>query len=810
MSWNLCLRGAEKLGACAWRVNKRFAATEEIVVQSVRVVPGEWYVRVSGDRMRRVSADVYVADDNATSGIIGARVATLAPCVVNGKLIGGPRVVVTPSPAVAPAAPGAVNKRRRLQEASPDPSPSPPPPLAGSHYLFFDLQFVDLTLANFNDTATNVNTTFGGTAAELMRLILDTVNNAVGVGPQNIWLEANATVSPPGGVQLSYGVYFDPTYQPFGPENNLLDSAKLSLRFNTISLTRGFGKTIGRVIVRDLTRRFLGPRPSPPPLTMPPFSLSPPPPPIAVDIDAAPPVPFETYLGDYADDYESFISPLGADVDMPWIALVGDAVVEVATGGRFVDPGATAYDMHDGAIVPRSVAVNMTNPAGTLVDIEAGVDTSVATKAGAMYTVMYNTTDKAGNVALLVSRTITVVDPCATTVTALAPAPTPAAPGPGKPSNGIGTNGTANGSTANGGTANGTENGTANGTANGPRASAPASTPAPDPALTIVEFTCPGSLAEGVRGRVCSVGGRCPNAAQLLLAAAAAAAPSAGAETPPDVFQAAADVTPPTISLLPRGKAGRTVVAGGIVVETITVNIGTAFVDQGVEAFDTDDGDLTASVSSWGSGNIDTTIVTVPGFPFVIEYTVSDAAGNAAISVRRRVRVVNPCANAPRGPANLVPALCADGTCSVGGVCPVEVLSASELAVKPRPINTNQAPAITLRGTAAAQVPVGIPYRACAVGGALTPGVPCDPGASASDEEDGNLDARVTACAPVDVFSAVFGRIGISACGINTAVPGKHVITFTVIDSAGQSAAVKRTVLVVPLCLGGERVCPKP
>jgi hypothetical protein len=75
-----------------------------------------------------------------------------------------------------------------------------------------------------------------------------------------------------------------------------------------------------------------------------------------------------------------------------------------------------------------------------------------------------------------------------------------------------------------------------------------------------------------------------------------------------------------------------------------------------------------------GSGNIDTAITTAAGLPFVIEYSVVDSAGNAATVARRRVRVVNPCANAPRGPANLVESLCSDGTtCSVGGVCPVVV-----------------------------------------------------------------------------------------------------------------------------------------
>ena len=171
-----------------------------------------------------------------------------------------------------------------------------------------------------------------------------------------------------------------------------------------------------------------------------------------------------------------------------------------------------------------------------------------------------------------------------------------------------------------------------------------------DPCLdAAAEFTCPGSLAGGVAGRVCSVGRNCPDASQLV-SAAAEMTPSAGVADPPQVFEPAADVTPPVIYLLPRTGEGlfRTVIAGGIVVDTVTVNVGTPFTDPGVEAYDAEDGNLTSAVTSWGSGNIDTTITTAPGLPFIIEYSVVDSAGNTATVARRRVRVVNPCANAPR------------------------------------------------------------------------------------------------------------------------------------------------------------------
>jgi hypothetical protein len=136
------------------------------------------------------------------------------------------------------------------------------------------------------------------------------------------------------------------------------------------------------------------------------------------------------------------------------------------------------------------------------------------------------------------------------------------------------------------------------------------------------------------------------------------------------------------------------------------------------------------------------------------------------------------------------------------------ILSAADVAGSGSGVNINAAPVITLKGAAAAQVPVGMPYFACGVGRAVSPGTPCDPGAMALDKEDGDVSRHVTVCAPQGVYTSLFKNIGVSGCRVDTSVPGKHVITFRVTDSAGKSAAVNRTVLVVPACLGNERVCP--
>jgi hypothetical protein len=202
--------------------------------------------------------------------------------------------------------------------------------------------------------------------------------------------------------------------------------------------------------------------------------------------------------------------------------------------------------------------------------------------------------DKAGNSAAAVVRTITVVDPCARTVTLR----------------------TANATAVNGSMA--------------VLAEVSAGT------TTVMESTCLGSTAPA---RVCSVGGVCPSAAAVAAQVAAAAiTPSAGAAAPPDVFEVGrcrltyqthdkipgierlklkydemlsnfgfkfnlrryieviADTTKPVITLLPKSGGVRNVAAGGVVVDSFTVNIGTPFVDPGVEAYDTEDGDLTLEV----------------------------------------------------------------------------------------------------------------------------------------------------------------------------------------------------------------------
>jgi len=64
-----------------------------------------------------------------------------------------------------------------------------------------------------------------------------------------------------------------------------------------------------------------------------------------------------------------------------------------------------------------------------------------------------------------------------------------------------------------------------------------------------------------------------------------------------------------------------------------TVKVGDTYVDAGATAQDSTDGDITASIVS--GGTVDTTI---PGL-YTLTYDVQDAAGNAAVQVKRVVGV---------------------------------------------------------------------------------------------------------------------------------------------------------------------------
>jgi hypothetical protein len=80
-----------------------------------------------------------------------------------------------------------------------------------------------------------------------------------------------------------------------------------------------------------------------------------------------------------------------ADTTPPVIVLNGDAVINLKKGDTFTDPGAKAIDNKDTEIAVTTIGTVNTNFVGS-------------------YTISYNASDSAGNIALTVSRTVNVVE----------------------------------------------------------------------------------------------------------------------------------------------------------------------------------------------------------------------------------------------------------------------------------------------------------------------------------------------------------------------------------------------------------------
>jgi len=149
---------------------------------------------------------------------------------------------------------------------------------------------------------------------------------------------------------------------------------------------------------------------------------------------------------------------------------------------------------------------------------------------------------------------------------------------------------------------------------------------------------------------------------------------------------------------------------------SMSINKGTTFTDPGATATDNKDGNLTAMITVTGSVN------TGVAGTYTLTYNVSDAAGNAATPLTRTVTVV-----------------------------------AAADTVKP---------VITLVGASSVSIKRGKTFT--------------DPGATATDNVDGNISAKVA-------------RTG----SLNTSIPGTYTLSYNVKDNAGNAAAtVKRTVKV--------------
>jgi hypothetical protein len=227
----------------------------------------------------------------------------------------------------------------------------------------------------------------------------------------------------------------------------------------------------------------------------------------------------------------------------------------------------------------------------------------------------------------------------------------------------------------------------------------------------------------------------------------------------------------------------------------ITLDGGAVFNDPGATAADPEDGDISDEIVI-GGDSVDTDTEGT----YVITYNVSDSDGLAAAEVIRTVIVEID--DLPVitliGPATLVlvvgdtydePGATAqdpeDGDLTDRIVVddPVDTAvpgtymvtytvedSAGNQAQAQRTViveaaRVDQPPTITLNGAATVTITEGDTYA--------------DPGATATDAEDGDLTGQITVNNPVD-----------------TSTPGTYTVTYTVQDSGGNVVQVRRTVIV--------------
>ena len=247
-----------------------------------------------------------------------------------------------------------------------------------------------------------------------------------------------------------------------------------------------------------------------------------------------------------------------------------------------------------------------------------------------------------------------------------------------------------------------------------------------------------------------------------------------------DTYDEATDTSlPPVISLV--GSS------------TIYLGVGDTFTDPGATASDNVDGDLTSSITSSGTVN------TATEGTYTIEYSVSDAAGNIA-SVSRTVIVSldlpptitltgsatisilvgdtyieNGCVATDALDGDLTSSIITSGTVDTSTVGTYTLVysvsdSASNIVSTTRTVIVNSspdttAPVITLIGSSTINLPLGDTFT--------------DPGATATDNVDGDLTSSITTSGTVDTSTA-----------------GTYIIAYSVSDAASNTASVNRTVVV--------------
>ena len=247
-----------------------------------------------------------------------------------------------------------------------------------------------------------------------------------------------------------------------------------------------------------------------------------------------------------------------------------------------------------------------------------------------------------------------------------------------------------------------------------------------------------------------------------------------------DTYDEATDTSlPPVISLV--GSS------------TIYLGVGDNYTDTGATAEDSIDGDITSSITS--SGTVDTATEGT----YTITYSVSDAAGNS-VSITRTVIVSldlpptitltgsstitllvgdtyteDGCVATDQEDGDITASITTSGTVdtSIAGTYTVVYSvrdSSGNLASVSREVVVNTspdttAPSITLTGSSTINLTVGDTFT--------------DPGATATDDVDGDLTSSISITGTVD-----------------TSTIGTYTLTYSVADAVSNSASTTRTVIV--------------
>ena len=480
-----------------------------------------------------------------------------------------------------------------------------------------------------------------------------------------------------------------------------------------------------------------------------------------------------------------------ADTTAPVISLVGDATVTHALGTTYIDAGATALDDVDGDITS-SITVSGT------------VNTSIT----GTYTITYSVSDAAGNAAVQITRKVAVSDTTAPVISLVGDATVIHALGTsytdagataiddvdGDITSSISARGTVDTNIAGTYTITYSVSDTAgNAAIQITRKVAVSDTTAPiinlvgDAAVAHglgTTYTDAGAIAaDDVDGDITSSitarGTVNTNTAGTYTITYSVSDAAGNAATQITRTVTVADTTAPIIIRI--GDAA------------VTHALGTTYADAGATAADDVDGDITSSITT--SGTVDTNTAGT----YTITYSVSDAAGNAAVQITRKVAVSDTTAPVISlvGDATVAHAL--GTTYTDAGAIAVDDVGGditSSITISGT-VNTNTAGTYTITysvsdaaGNAATQITrtvtvadttvpvislVGDATVAHALGTTYT-----DAGATAADDVDGDLTSSIATSGTVNA---------------NTA--GTYTITYSVSDAAGNAATqIARSVTV--------------